>query len=204
MTASPAGEPTGVNEDLFYWRGQVKGRRRQLLKDGTLWLALALGTLCLLLSSHVPIQNLKIVDVATAALSYASIAFGACITSIVLVVSLAPVERVKEWSSKGATGSKYSHYSDLVFVLTWSAIAQLGVIGLGLGSFIFGGETVVVPEDPWLSHRALLWVCSVVAFYAFSQLFTVVSTLSQIAVVTIHESLNERADPALPGSHESK
>lgn len=171
-----------------YWRGQVWGRRSKLVKDRSLWLALVVGTILTASSRHLPVVDMHISDLSSAALTYASIAFGACITSLVLAVGLFPIERVKTWSTQGEAGSQFSHFSDLVFVFTWSATAQLAVIAFGLGGFFFGADITVVPDSPRLSHWLLLYASCVTLLYAFLQLFTVVSTLSQMAWVTITET----------------
>jgi hypothetical protein len=170
-----------------YWRGQVWGRRSKLITDPTLVLALAVGSILTVTAPLLPVSGLLIPDLATAALTYSSIAFGACITALVLAVSLSPIERIKKWSMEALTGSEFSHYSDLVFVLTWSAIAQLTVIAFGLGAFFLGTGIPIVPDSPRPSHWLLLWASCVIFVYAFLQLLTVVSTLSQIAYVTIDE-----------------
>ena len=174
-------------EHVHFWRGQVWGRRGRLLKDSSLWVALAFGGLVTWLVNTSPGGDLEIADVGGAGLSYAAIAFGACITGIVLVLSLPSEQRVHRWATTGMKDSPFSHYSDLVFVLTWSAISQLSVILLSLGGYLFGGHIEMAPDDPRTSHVVALFGCMFVAVYAFLQLFTVVSTLSQIAFVTIDE-----------------
>lgn len=174
-------------DHVHYWRGQVWGRRRRLLSDLNLWVSLVFGGVLTWLVNVVPGGDLEIADVGGAGLGYASIAFGACITGIVLVLSLPSEDRVRRWATTAMKGSSFSHYSDLVFVLSWSAIAQLSVILISLGGYLFGGHVEMAPDAPRASHIFALYGCMLIATYAFLQLFTVVSTLSQIAVVTIDD-----------------
>lgn len=135
-----------------------------------------------------------------AGLSYASIALGACITAAVLVLSIPSAERVERWVQTSSPGSEFSHFSDLVFVFTWSAVAQLLVIGVSLGAYLFGGDVLMAPAHPRWTHIVALAVTLTITLYAFWQLMTVIATLSQVAYVTISEtqptSRHSSGDPA--------
>src|SRR4051794_9718636 len=104
--------------------GQVWPRRARITYlDFTFWIALASGPGLAILFSKLPGGDLAIRDLAGAGLSYASIAFGACVTGVVLVLTIPNPKHAERWATRTSGSSQFSHYSDLIFVLTWSAVA---------------------------------------------------------------------------------
>ena len=88
MSERQKGQPGGLSRDRhrFYWRGQVYPRRMRLtVRDWSFWLAILTGPLLVILIGHLPGRRLSIHQLAGAGLSYASIAFGACVTGVVLL-----------------------------------------------------------------------------------------------------------------------
>ena len=198
MTEQPSSKlPSSLTrpEHIRFWRGQVWRRRRRLACDWTLFASLVSGIILTVLVFHSPGGQLEIREIGAAGLSYAAIAFGACVTGVVLTLSLSSPERVRRWATTTRSeGSEFSNYSDLVFVLTWSAVMQLGVIALSLGAYLFGAKIVMAPHNARLSHYLVLDVSLTIATYAFLQLFTVVSTLSLVSYV-----INDDANRSLAG-----
>jgi hypothetical protein len=181
--------------DIHYWRGQVWPRRRQLLTDRTLILAICGGALLTALAWHQPLGKAKISDLAGAELAFASISFGACVTGAVLALTLSPRDRISEWAGIVLPGKRFSIYSDLMFVFTWSAVSQLGVIvAAGLGFFL-GGDGSIGPSRPRWSHIALLSLNCTIIIYALAQLFTIIATISQLAVVLTVEKTRQKGGP---------
>jgi hypothetical protein len=177
--------------DTRYWRGQVLPRWRELVFNWYLILVVDAGMVAVLLSVNPSKENLKMSELITAELAFAAISFGACITGTVLVITLAPTDQVRVWSQKGRTRESYfSHYSNLIFTFTWAAIAQLAVIGASLILLILGPDARVLPLAPSFIHVAVLALDFGIATYAFLQLFTVISTISQIGVVLISQAIS--------------
>ncbi|MDP1720232.1 MAG: hypothetical protein Q8L08_04440 [Candidatus Nanopelagicaceae bacterium] len=181
----------GRAKDTRYWRGQVLPRWRELVLDWYLILGFDAGLVAVLLSVNPSKENLKLSELVTAELAFAAISFGACITGSVLVITLAPTDQVKVWSSKGRTKDSYfSHYSNLIFTFTWAAIAQLAVICASIVLLTLGPDAQVLLPDPSVVHLAILALDFGIVTYAFLQLFTVISTISQIGVVFINQAIS--------------
>lgn len=176
-------------------------RAGRLLLDRNLGLSLLAALLLTAFGRDLPLGTLQIGDLASAGLAYSALAFGACVTGAVLTVSLAPYRRVRELATSGPEDWRYPHYSELLFVFTWSAVAQLAVILASLLAYIMGGSTVVGPADPYPSHLVLLFLAASVLVYALLQLFTVVATLSQLGVVLISQANADDADNMRQETH---
>ncbi|WP_201732350.1 hypothetical protein [Acidithrix sp. C25] len=122
-------------------------------------------------------------NLAATALIFASISFGACLTGAVVALTV-PSEKAREdWASRGLTNGSFSHFSDLMFVFTWSAICQLGVVGAAIGLYLSEAPlSPATPEHVYLALPIFLEILGIVGVIAFAQLIAVVSTISQIAV----------------------
>ena len=157
--------------------------------------ALVIGVLSPILLSLTPVVRVKITDVASGGLAYASIAFGACITGAVLALSISPVKQVEKWVSSYGAGSEHSDYSHLIFVFTWSAMVQLAVVVCCGLAYVFGGDYSLYPADARFSHKLLLGISSAIGGYAVLQLAVVVSTISQVGhviIVGLRNSLDDK------------
>ncbi len=190
MTERLQPQPRGLHDSRHtrFWRGQVAGRIGRLVRDRVLLLSVLLAAATTAAVRWLPLRELKISEVAAAGLSFGSLAFGACVTGAVLSISLAPAERVVAIATRGLPGQPFSHYSDLIFVFTWSAMAQLGVVMASLIALAIGGGGLVGPAQPYVTHTLLVFLALSVTIYAVAQLFTVVNTISQLGVVIIAEA----------------
>jgi hypothetical protein len=133
------------------------------------------------------VGDLQISSVSGAALGYAALSFGACVTGAVLALTLPSEERVRRLATTGKDDSEFSHYSDLVFNFTWSAMAQLALVLAVAFAYLLGGDTPVWPANPRWSHVALLVVAVAVGVYSVIRLFSVLYTMSQVAAVVISD-----------------
>lgn len=174
-----------------YWRGQVFPRARNLILDWGTAASLVGGVITVWIISTGGSQGTPIQDVAGAVLDYAAIGFGACVTALVLAISLAPTERVQRWSTRYPHGHEFSTYSELIFVLSWSAAVQLFTVLIAFISKFVGGSIAVWPHDPLRSHVILLWLAASTVIYALWQVATVVATLSMIGAVTAQEAQSD-------------
>lgn len=181
MSTSPADRPPYHR----YWVGQVWPRRRQILLHRHMVWTVGSSALVVALCATQPVGDLQISSVSGAALGYAALSFGACVTGAVLALTLPSEDRVRKLATSGREGSKYSHYSDLVFNFTWSAVAQLGLVLAVAFAYLLGGETRVWPTDPRWSHIVLLVAAVATGVYSIIRLFSVLYTMSQVAAVVI-------------------
>ncbi len=160
------------------------GRRKELIEIGRLSTLAAIGILSALFVSRLNGVSSILVNCATAAMTFASIAFAACLTGAVLALTVPTDEQRKHWSGTKKKGSSFSHFSDLMFVFTWSAMCQIPVMGIGILVFIGAGSisnTGVVNIS--IPVRVSVGLLVVVGLYALLQLTAVVRTISQLAVV---------------------
>jgi hypothetical protein len=163
----------------MYWRGQVLPRLDTMGKSPVLWLPVLSGLIVpWIVSCWVSIDT-PISDVAGTGMNYAAIGFGACITGAVLGISLPGPGRVNLWA-KIETTKGFSGYSDLVFALTWAALAQLGVVVVCILVIIVGGDEHLLPLDPKEEHLVLLGISLAIFLYAVVQLLVLVQTISQL------------------------
>lgn len=164
----------------------------------------ALGGVGLLIAvKRLPAADLEIHSVAGSLLDYAAIGLGACITALVLAISLAPERRVQTWSDTYAEGREFSTYSELLFVLSWAAMAQLAAITTALLAITLGGDIQLMPDDPLLTHSVSFLLASSVVCYAIWELGTVISTLSMIGAVTLIEAVHGQRETGRVGTDAS-
>ena len=176
---------------LHLVRGQILPRLPGLLRSSTFWLSVASAILLTLVAQHTPFGTLSIREVIDGTLTYASISLGACVSATVLALGLPGTERIRRWSTVSGSTPGMSLLSDLVFVLTWAALAQIALILTCVVSLVLGGELPIAPRDWKETHAIGLLAGSIAFFYALFQLLVVVQTLLQIGVVVIAE---ENAD----------
>lgn len=135
-----------------------------------------------------------IAEVVGVGMTYAALGFGACVTGAVLAISLPGPERVRAWAQKQDKRG-FSTYGDLVFSLTWSAFAQLGVAFVCITSVLAGGQDSLLPQNPLWSHRVLLGLALAVILYAITQLMVLVQTISQLGnLIDFQERLAARVE----------
>ncbi len=168
-----------------YWQGQVWPRRRQIFLHRHILISVVVTVVVVLLCASQPVGRLQISSVAGAALGYAALSFGACVTGAVLALTLPSEERVRRLATSGRKDSDFSHYSDLVFNFTWSAMAQLILVLAVAFAYLLGGDTLVWPTNPLNSHIALLCIAVFTGAYSVIRLFSVLYTMSQVAAVII-------------------
>lgn len=128
-------------------------------------------------------HDLKLADIATAVLTFATISFGACLTGAVLALTIPSDTQRHELSAQRAE-ARFTDFSDLVFTFTWSAMSQLPLVLLAFATYGIGG-TVHATHDlgSHVPERVVLGTMAFVGVNAFLQLTTVVKTISQLAQV---------------------
>lgn len=183
VRASPMTKPL-ARDDVRYFRGQVWPRRRRILFTKRVLivalLALATGLAC----THIPVGNVSVSLLATAGLSFAALSFGACVTGAVLALTL-PSPEVRIWATTSSGGGRHSDYSDLIFIFTWSGLAQLVVVVASILGLLFGGDMKAAPPNGGALNSVWVALSALIFFYALAQLVTAITTISQMGTVLI-------------------
>jgi hypothetical protein len=173
--------------DLNMLRGQIAPRLRHLVLNKIVLYAILSGVICAVLASYLPVGEMTISSVVANGFTFASIAMGSCISAIVLSLGLPGAERLRKWSNMNGPIKGKSVLSDLVFALTWAALAQVALILVCVLATLFGGNLPLAPESMTVTHWLGLAISLIVFLYAVLELVVVVQTLVQIGVMIIVE-----------------
>jgi hypothetical protein len=167
-----------------FWLCQVWQRRRKLFSLRRAVSAVAVGLAAAFLVPRAGDEQALVPNLAVTALTFASISFGACLTGAVLALTVPSKDQRNFWSQSGLPGGMFSHFSDLLFVFTWSAMSQLAVVGAGLGLYLSEAPpTPVASQHVYVALRVFLGLLGATGVNAVLQLTAVVKTISQLAVV---------------------
>ena len=177
-----------------FWRGQVLPRFWVLSSHPYFVFSLLLIISTRVFFSRIPHSKIKVSDISTAGLAFAAISFGACITGLVLILSLSSIKSISKLSrlsvrSKGKV--KFSAYSDLIFVFIWAAVSQLISILFSLEGLVFSGDR------KFLGVGTTGWQATWQSFdlgvsaYAFFNLYTVLATISQVGVIIDQDTISD-------------
>ncbi len=150
-----------------------------MTRSKVLWLPVLAGVLTPWVVRPFATVSTSISEASDFGLNYAAFGFGACVTGAVLAISLPGRERIRQWAQT-PTNDGFSAFSDLVFALTWSAMAQLAVLVVCGLSMVIGGDEQLLPMNPKDSHTLLLGASLAVFFYGLTQLVVLVQTVSQL------------------------
>lgn len=176
--------------DMKLWRGQIFPRRRLILRSTQLCGALIMAVIFSLAVPYLPASALKVSEIAAAGLSFAAISLGGCFTTCVLALALPGDRRIKEWATTEGEVAGSSAYSDLIFALIWASLAQLVLIAGCVIAMAVGGENPVFADSAPCWQLLSVFLGLAVFMYAALELYTVIKTLMQIAVVIMREEKN--------------
>ncbi|MGR6524123.1 hypothetical protein ACU5JM_21010 [Rhodococcus erythropolis] len=96
-----------------------------------------------------------------------------------------PTTEVKIWATTASKGNRHSNYSDLIFIFTWSGLAQLMVVLTSILGFLFGGDMQAAPPNGATLNSVWVALAALIFFYALAQLVTAITTISQMGTVLI-------------------
>lgn len=177
------GKPSSTQpSEVSYFRGQVAPRAWRILRAPQLVISLIIGVAIGIVSPYLPIGDSSASSLSTAGLTFASVSFAACVAGAVLALTI-PSTEFRSLTTRKNAKQKFSSYSTLIFTFTWSAFAQLGVVAASICGILFGADYLASPTDGPVINRVSLGVASALFSYAFLQLATVLTTISQIAAV---------------------
>jgi len=186
----------------LYIRDEVLPRWREVVFGSELWLAVAIALACGLWGNRLALAHAKVGDITSAVLTYAAIAFGFCLSGLSLVLALPDREFATRLAKSRPPGSKASHYSELVFVFSWTAIIHWLDVAGAIALFILcGSDERIFPacdhasakelfglihrECLWPDRRLIVFAATFVTVYAVFQFLITLITLAQVGRVYI-------------------
>jgi len=186
-----------------YLRDEVLPRWQAVIFGSELWLAIVIGITCGIWGDDLALAHAKVGDITSAVLTYAAIAFGFCLSGLSLVLALPDREFATRLARSSPTGSRASHYSELIFVFSWTAIIHWLDVAGSIALFVFCGseERVFPPCDYarskvnlldfvhrewfWIDRRLVVFAATFLTVYAVFQFLITLITLAQVGRVYI-------------------
>lgn len=172
-----------------YFCPEVVPRMRRLLLDPCLIISIIIGVVVAIGSDcnpkGYPILNLKSDDLAQMLISYASISFGASIAGMGFTLALPGEDRIRRWSSV----RNHNSFTELVFVFSWAAVVQIGLILCSFLIMIFAADAKVG------DHYWFFGAVSALTCYSVFELYSVVKAITQLARTISAEEYSKRSDP---------
>lgn len=179
--------PESIPTDFKLFRGQILPRWKLIICSWQVVASLALSALTTCLIPHLPFSKLKVNEVAAIGLSFASISLGGCFTACVLALALPGEKRIQKWARAKGEIKGSSDYSDLIFVLVWSSLAQFSLIITCVVALLAGGTNVVYPPTAPFYQYLSIGTATLIFNYAALELFTVIDTLMRVGIVIMFE-----------------
>lgn len=123
----------------------------------------------------------KISDVTAGLIAYLSIALGFCVAGLTISLTFPQPEFTSHLAAPLHHGEGKNHYSDLIFVFSWTAIAHwFALLGL-FGVVLFAdGSTPLFPSAVSPSRTWGLALLAGLCAYCLCQFLIVLITLSQV------------------------
>lgn len=112
---------------------------------------------------------------------------GGCFTACVLALALPGEKRIQKWARAKGEIKGSSDYSDLIFVLVWSSLAQFSLIITCVVALLAGGTNVVYPPTAPFYQYLSIGTATLIFNYAALELFTVIDTLMRVGIVIMFE-----------------
>jgi hypothetical protein len=192
-----------------YLRWQVAPRWFSILGGSEFWISAAIAVVFGVFIGHHRVGSAKVGDVVTALLAYAAVAFGFSVAGLTIALTLPDENFTRELAtaSKAPPKSKWQRlksrvesnsdaYSDLLFVFSWTAVANWCTVVVGFALLmVWGFDAAVIPVHPTTAHRATASLLVFLASYAICLFLVTLFTLSQVGRVYITQ-LRRRAAKA--------
>lgn len=163
---------------------EIKEHRKELCMDWGLYIASIIGLLTGLLSwlhpNILPFFTVKSQNLIGVLLSYASISFGASIAGAGFSLALPGSDRIKRWSQM-----PNNPFDFLIFVFSWSAVAQICLI-------IFSVLFLFFQFDESINKCPLtLGIGTFILVYSIAELFEVVVAIIQLGYTISQEEASQ-------------
>ncbi len=171
----------------WYLSKTVLIRWRELVFASEFWISLIISGATLWVANSGFFQiDLQVGDLASALLTYASIAFGFCLTGSALALTIPDREFARKMAGTTAKSRPCDTYSNLIFVFSWASLAHLFLVLASIGSlFIFKESDKLLPGLLYWKRSLFAFSYLSLTIYAFSQFVVTVITLSQVGDVYI-------------------
>jgi hypothetical protein len=163
-----------------YSRDEIKPRFKDIILGSELWIAGIIGVVCAYAGDDL-IGHTKVGDIVGGLLTYASIAFGFCLSGLTIALTLPSQDFVKKLASTKLGGKKNNAFSDLLFVFSWTALCHWLVIVLTIGSILLlGSNAIILPHESYQSHRIIFGFVLFISIYGIFQFLITLITISQV------------------------
>ena len=146
---------------------------------------MAFAFLSIVVAPHIPLGNIKIEQLASYVLLYATLSFGASIAGAGMALGAPSAEQRRRWSKLKAENQNYSAFQNLLFTFAWSAMVQIFLVVVAFLAIAFGTGRTLIPScvcnlldlfhNFWVFLAFLLW------WYALFELTAVVRVFMQLA-----------------------
>jgi len=123
----------------------------------------------------------KISDITTGLIAYASIALGFCVAGLTISLTFPEPKFTSHLAAPLHHGDKKNHYSDLLFVFSWTALAHwIAVMALFSVVLFTDGSTPLLPDGHSTWRIGIVAVLGGLCAYCLCQFLITVITLSQV------------------------
>lgn len=166
---------------VLYGIEQVRPRWRRIVLQPQILLVGGIGIASFIYGTRWPAANLKSIDIGTMILTYAAIAFGFCITGMVLVLTLPSDKFLKVLQGHKLDPKSQSSYLDLLFVFSWTAVCHWLLVVTGLFLLLAHGadRNLLTVSDGRAWRIFISWLFGMCSYSLIQFLLTVI-TLAQV------------------------
>lgn len=133
------------------------------------------------LGSHLFFQYPKISDVTAGLIAYLSIALGFCVAGLTISLTFPQPDFTSHLATPLHHPDSKNHYSDLIFVFSWTAVAHwVALLGLFCLVLFADGSTPLFPRATSAARTWSLATLAGLCSYCLCQFLIVLITLSQV------------------------
>lgn len=123
----------------------------------------------------------EIKDITSLIISYSSISFSACLTALVLSLTIPGNDRIGRWASYENDNVGSNAYLDLVIVLAFSALTQVMLLGYTMIFSILQGPDTLTSNPGGLTNYLYILSLSFLVSYSFIRIYVILETVWQVA-----------------------
>lgn len=169
----------------YLW-DEMRPRFFKIVSSADFILAGLLGVAMSLWGHRLGLANAKIIDVTTALLTYAAIAFGFCLSGLTLALVLPDLDFARLLAKSHVEATAPSSYSNLMFVFSWAALIHWVDLVAAVTLFAYcGSDAKVLPINASHIHHIGIGIFTFLSIYAICRFLVALITLSQIGRVYV-------------------
>ena len=166
-----------------FWSGMVLPRARKILLDRFLVLAPCLAASLFIVIRFGLGADISIASAAQMGFRFASVGAAGAVTALAVTIGFAQNSAPDSWVRRRNEDSDDSPLETLAVVYLWAGFSQITLAATCAFSVAAGGDAPLFPGAASLLHQVFLGLSLFVFSYAVLQIFAVMQTLAQMAVV---------------------